>query len=326
MKTVAVAVVASLFAAAAQAQGASGARLRIDKVPTHAVRGLSAVDAKAFQSNVQRVVDAIAAQPMIAQPPAPVCTMLHPWIEQGVSDEGIALANLLIGLPATRKGGVCDSGANTAIDVWINRLKSLFTCGDAVGEETFCTLVALQPGPEGFLVHRGPKKIFYVWNTSDLPLMVPVTREEYLKARERHWARQARELREQYDKLPAQYRTDDSGVRQVEGLLRDVRAELEGLAAADRALPACIPNPNSKADAKTPFWSYGRQCEPGFMLGRPNAAIYRDAPSKAAIRTLVMETTSGRTGAVEPYLYEYKLKLLKEFDFGALARALRPRS
>jgi len=38
-----------------------------------------------------------------------------------------------------------------------------------------------------------------------------------------------------------------------------------------------------------------------------------------------METASGRTGAVEPYLHEYKLKLLQEFDFEALARALPPR-
>lgn len=55
------------------------------------------------------------------------------------------------------------------------------------------------------------------------------------------------------------------------------------------------------------------------MLGKPNLAIYSNAPSKESIRTLVMETDSGRTGAVEPYLYEYKLKLLQEFDFGALA-------
>jgi hypothetical protein len=149
--------------------------------------------------------------------------------------------------------------------------------------------------------------------------MLPATREEYLKVRERHWAKQAREMREQYDKLPAQYRTDDSGIRQVEGLLSAARAELEALSPADRALPACLPNLNSKVDAKTPYWSYGRQCEPGFMLGKPNLAIYNDAPSKASIRTLVMETTSGRTGAVEPYLHEYKLKLLQEFDFGALA-------
>jgi len=318
---------ASLFvtASVAKAQSQTGARLRIDKLPAHAVRGLSATETKAFQAQVQKLVDAVASQRMIAQPPAPVCTALHPWIEQGVSDEGIAMATLLIGLPATRKGGVCDFGANTAIDVWINRLKPLFTCGDSVGDETFCTLVALDPGPSGFLVHRGPKKIFHVWNQSHAPLMVPVTREQYLRARERHWAKQAREMREQYDKLPAQYRTDDSGIRQVEGLLREVRAELDALAPADRALPACRPNLNSKTDAKTPFWSYGRQCEPGFMLGRPNAAIYREAPSKGSIRTLVMETTSGRTGTVEPYLHEYKLKLLQEFDFEALARALPPR-
>jgi hypothetical protein len=309
----------------AQAQVPSGARLRIDKLPTHPVRGLTTAETKAFQSQIQQLVDAVAAQRAIAQPPAPVCTALHPWIEQGVSDEGIAMATLLIGLPATRKGGVCDFGANTSIDVWINRLKPLFTCGDPVDGETFCTLVALNPGPDGFLMHRGPKKIYYVWNQSSAPLMVPVTREEYLRARERHWARQVREMREQYDKLPAQYRTDDSGIRQMEALLAEVRAELNALAPADRAAPACIPNLNSKVDARTPFWSYGRQCEPGFMLGRPNTAIFREAPSKASIRTVVFETLSGRTGAVEPYLHEYKLKLLQEFDFAALARALPPR-
>jgi hypothetical protein len=90
------ALLATLAAVAvASAQAPSGARLRIDKVPTHAIRGLSAADTKAFQSQVQRVVDAVAAQPAIAQPPAPVCALLHPWIEQGVSDEGIAMATLL---------------------------------------------------------------------------------------------------------------------------------------------------------------------------------------------------------------------------------------
>ncbi len=143
----------------AHAQVPSGARLRIDKVPTHAIRGLSASDTRAFQAQIQRLVDALAAQPAIAQPPAPVCALLHPWIEQGVSDEGIAMARLLGGLPATRKGGVCDSGANTSIEVWVNRMKPVFGCGDAIGGETFCRAVALQPGPDGFFVHRGPKKI-----------------------------------------------------------------------------------------------------------------------------------------------------------------------
>jgi hypothetical protein len=40
---------------------------------------------------------------------------------------------------------------------------------------------------------------------------------------------------------------------------------------------------------------------------------------------VVFETTSGRTGTVEPYLHDYKLKLLREFDFDALARALAVR-
>jgi hypothetical protein len=209
---------ASLFvtASVALAQSQTGVRLRIDKPPAHSVRGLPAAKTRAFQTQVQRLVDAVASQRMIAQPPAPVCAALHPWIEQGVSDEGIAMATLLIGLPATRKGGVCDFGDNTAIDVWINRLKPLFTCGDPVGDETFCTLVALDPGPSGFLAHRGRKKIFHVWNQSYAPLMMPVTREQYLRARERHWAKQAHEMREQYDKLPAQSRKDDSGIRQVE--------------------------------------------------------------------------------------------------------------
>lgn len=306
----------------AQAAAASPARLRIDKLPTHTVRGLAPAETARFRAQMQRIIDVIAAQPAIARPPAPVCTALHPWIEQGVSDEGIAMATLLIGLPATRKGGTCDFGANTSIEVWVNRLKPIFSCGDALDGETFCHLVALDPGPAGFLVHRGPKMIYYVWNQSRQPLMVPASREEYLQARERHWSRQARELREQYDKLPAQYRADDTGIRQVEALVRAVRAELDAMAPTERQLPACIPNPNSKADAKTPFWSYGRACEPGFMLGRPNNAIYRDAPLKGSIRTLIFETNSGRTGAVEPYLYEYKLKLLREFDFAALAGAL----
>ena len=74
---------------------------RIDAVPGHPVRGLSAAEAQAFRSRVQRVADALAAQPAIGNPPAPVCTWLHPWIEQGVSDEGVAMATLLIDLPAT---------------------------------------------------------------------------------------------------------------------------------------------------------------------------------------------------------------------------------
>ena len=68
--------------------------------------------------------------------------------------------------------------------------------------------------------------------------------------------------------------------------------------------------------------SYGRQCEPGFMLGRPNHAIPAKARAKGSIHTLVLETAAGRTGAVEPYLFDYKMKLLQAFDIAALAKAL----
>jgi hypothetical protein len=318
-----IALGATLLAAlvAVHGQTPGDARLRLDPVPTHAVRGLSAEETRGFQLQVRRVVESVAANPAIGRPPAPVCTALHPWIEQGLSDDGVAMAQVLIALPTAKRDGSCNHAANTSIEVWINRLKPLFNCIDPIGDETFCTLAALQPGPHGFQVHRGPKKIYYVWQRGSEPLMQPVTREQYLRARDRQWTRQAREAREQYDRLAPQYRTDDSGVRQLEGLVQAVRAELDALPAADRAQPACMPNLNSKVDAKTPFWTYGRQCEPGFMLGRPNAALFRSG-SRAGIQVLVLETLSGRTGAVEPYLHDYKLKLLSEFDFAALARTL----
>ena len=172
------------------------------------------------------------------------------------------------------------------------------------------------------LVHRGHKKIKFVWNRSGESMMIQATREEYLRARERHFALKAKELREAYDKLPVSLRTDDSGIRELEALARAVRADLDALGPQDRGLPACLPNPHSTADAKTPYWSYGRQCEPGFMLGRPNRALYAKAGSRTGIATLVFETDAGRTGAVEPYLHEYKLALLNAFDFAGVARAL----
>ena len=317
-----VALTLALSAGAANAQG--NPRARVDKLPTHAVRGLSPAQTQSIYARMRKLLDHLAAQPAIANPVAPVCTMLHPWVEQGVGDEGVAMGSILIGLPATRRDGSCQTGANTGIQVWINRLRPVFGCMEPIAGEQFCRLIRLDPGPEGFQVHRGPKKIVYVYNRSGAPLMLPATREQYLQARERHWSAQARELREQYDRLPAQYRTDDSGIRSVEELARQARAELQALSPEQRALPACLPNLNGKADAKTPHWSYGRACEPGFMLGRPNPGIFTRAASRAGIETVVFETDSGRTGSVEPYLHEYKLELLRKLDFAGLARALAP--
>jgi len=309
----------------AEASG-MGARARFDPLPAHAMRHLPAAENRAFRAQVQQVLDHLAAQPAIADPPAPVCSRVYPSLEQSVGDEGVPMATVSIGLPATRRDGRCDDWGNTGVEVSVNRLKPLFGCLENLeGLEgaPFCRLIALQPGPHGFDVHRGHKKIIYAYKRSAEAWMKPVSREEYLQARERHFARVAKEQRDRYDALPAQYRTDDSGLRQLDELVRQVRADQAALSPEDRARPACLPDHNHPADAKTPPWSYGRQCSPGMAIGRINdAALYAPARFKGRIETLVFETDAGRTGAVEPYLFEYKLKMLAAFDFDGLGRRL----
>ena len=190
----ALAAVLACLSVSAAAQ--SGERFRVNQLGQPQVRGMSAAEAQALLSHVQRVVDILQAQPQLGRPAAPHCVFLYSAIESGVyPDTGLVGASIAIGFPQqSSRDRTCPKVPADSITVRINDVSKVYSCLDPIGGVERCHVPAFSPGPAGFLEHRGPKSILYLLVPPGRPLVVPLTKERYLKAYESEWLQQLKDM------------------------------------------------------------------------------------------------------------------------------------
>lgn len=157
---------------------------------------MSAAEAQALRGRVQRLVDILQAQPLLGRPAAPHCVFLYSSIESGIYPEtGLTGASIAIGFPEqSARDGTCPKVPADSITVRINDLSRLYTCLDPIGGLQRCHAPAFEAGSGGFLAHRGAKSIHYLLVPPGQPLVVPLTKERYLKAYESEWLQQLKNM------------------------------------------------------------------------------------------------------------------------------------
>ena len=145
---------------------------------------------------MQRLVDLLRSQPQLGRPAAPLCVFLYSSIESGVyPDTGLAGASIAIGFPEqSSRDGTCPKVPADSITVRINDVSRLYTCLDPIGGLERCHVPEFEAGPARFLAHRGAKPIVYLLVPHGQPLVVPVTKERYLRACESEWLQQLRNM------------------------------------------------------------------------------------------------------------------------------------
>lgn len=218
----ALAAVLACLSLSAAAEGSE--RFRVNQLAQPQVRGMSAGEAQALRDRVQRLVDILQAQPQLGRPVPPHCAYLYSSIESGIYPEtGLAGASIAIGFPEqSSRDETCPKLPADSITVRINDVSRLYTCLDPIGGVERCHVPAFEPGPAGFLAHRGPKSIVYLLVPRGQRLVVPLTKEQYLRAYES-------EMLEQLKKIGASDTPLASPEQELERWLREEKPKLVAL-------------------------------------------------------------------------------------------------
>ena len=190
------ALAAALACLSVSAAAKSDERFRVNPLGEPQVRGMSAAEAQSLRSRVQHLVDILQAQPQLGRPAAPHCVFLYSSIESGVyPDTGLAGASIAIGFPQqSSRDETCPKVPADSVTVRINDVSKVYSCLDPIGGLERCHVPAFSPGPAGFLVHRGAKSILYLLVPPGERLLVPLTKERYLRAYESEWLQQLKNL------------------------------------------------------------------------------------------------------------------------------------
>jgi hypothetical protein len=218
------ALTAALACLSVSAAAQSGERFRVNQLGKPQVRGMSATEAQALSSRVQRLVDILQAQPQLGRPTAPHCVFLYSSIESSVyPDTGLAGASIAIGFPQqSSRDGTCAKVPPDSITVRINDVSKVYSCLDPIGGLERCHVPAFSPGPAGFLEHRGAKSIVYLLVPPGQSLVVPLTKEHYLRAYESEWL-------QQLEKMGASDTPPGSPEQELERWLREEKPKLVAL-------------------------------------------------------------------------------------------------
>ena len=303
--TLALAAGLALFQGAGAAQDPP--RFCFDPIKSHPIRGLSEAETREFTARITKMHEFLGSHPDVNAPRPPECTYIYTNTELNSNVvAGAVAASSVIGFMTSAPGRPCPKVDNTSIVFRINDVNKIYNCSMEVGSDRYCTVPDLRPAPGGFLQARN-RTTFFLLLRSREPLLVPVSKEGYLRAWEQEYGR----------KLAAKDVEEDYGRRQLER----VRAALSALPAEKRRMQACWPLP--EAGKEWLQWDPGPgECAPGTGLGKPNPNIVRSTPSPADIESVLVSTVTGRTVGVSVEAHEHKERVLRNLDFEGLARVL----
>jgi hypothetical protein len=282
-------------------------RFRFDPVKVQRIRGVSEAESREFSSRIADMHKFLGSLPDVNDPRPPECSYIYTNTESALNaDTGAVAASSVIGFMTSAPGGPCPKVDNTSIVLRLNDLTKIYQCSMEVGSDRYCTIPDLRPGPAGFLQARGRNTYFLLLRSRE-PLLVPVTKEGYLRAWEQEFQR----------KLVAKEVEEDWG----RGQLERIRAALSSLPPENRTMQAC--RPMAEAGKEWLQWDPGPgACEGSSGLGKPNPANVRSTPSPVDVESVLVSTVTGRTVGVSVEAHEHKERALRNLDFEGLARVL----
>lgn len=302
-----VVVTAAIAVAGAAAGSQTAARLRMDPVKALRIQDVTEAESREFNARIAAMHAFLGALAELREPRAPECASVYSNMEarkNAVAEtvQGGAVIGFMTGPP----GGPCPKVASTAIQIRLNDLRWIYNCPRQLREQQFCTVPAFEPGPGGFQRWEG-RQAFDVWVRSGEPLLLPVTKDDYLRA----WEAE----------MQARVAAGEGDLAWLGKEVERIRARRAVLTPEQRALPACEPLP--EAGKEYLQWEPGAgPCAPGRVIGTPNPRAVRRTPSPVDVETIVLRTETGRVVGVPVEAHDHKLRVLRAFDFEGLVRVL----
>jgi hypothetical protein len=340
--------------------GADG-RFELAYAPDAKIAGVTAAESQQIHAAVRQVAEVFRASPAVNSPPAPLCTRITTYLPPGIELGLEPAPNVSVQVPIEFRNGRCSNITCCGVDVAINSPAPLRKGQEVEG-----------PGAVRVEDEKGPMYAFHrleplasdgayaryrrmvVLSKRTEPIFLPVTREEYLRALEAAWAREALkesagaqrsvddlrtqqpQLREQLarEKDPAVRKLLEDSIRMIDGNLQSfatvaaaagqtqrqelekVRAELAWLAPAERAAQACRP--------ATGGWipSGGGPCEPRRLVWRDNPAFFDRSLGKGAVQLLVISYPP-KSVEESPESFALRERIFATADLAALAAVPR---
>jgi len=282
-------------------------RFRLDPMQIKRIGGVTDAESKEFSVRIEAMHQFLGGLPDVNAPRPPECSYVYTNTESARNiDTGSVAASSVIGFMTAPEGKPCPKVDNTSITLRINDVRRIYLCSMEVGSDRYCTIPAFQPGPAGFLQHSG-RQTFFLFVRGNEPLLVPVTKEGYLRAWENEMLRKqtAKEAEEEW----------------LRGQITRIRAALAALSSSQRSTPAC--RPMGEAGKEYLPWDPGPgPCVPGAELGKPNPRVLLSTPSPVDVESILVATVTGRTVGVSVEAHQHKERALRNFDFAGLARVL----
>lgn len=159
----------------------SGAEGRYERQldPKTSVPGFETSSFQSFRSAVGNVVAQLSAMPSVTSPPAPVCHRLMSYLEI-VRAHGVFSGSVSVMSPIKFENGRCHRMTGGGIEIWLNRMSSVFERNraqvpEAEGGRTHWFV--MQPEFEGNII-RMPKGQVLI--TKGTPLLRPVSGRRYV--------------------------------------------------------------------------------------------------------------------------------------------------
>lgn len=285
----------------------AAARLRMDPVKALRIQGVTDVESREFNARIAAMHAFLGTLAELREPRPPECASVYSNMEARKNAvAGTVQGGAVIGFMTGPPGGPCPKVASTAIQIRLNDLRWIYSCPRQLRGQQFCTVPAFEPGPGGFLRWEG-RQAFYVWTRGGEPLLLPVTKDDYLRA----WEAE----------MQARIAAGEGDPAWLGKEIERIRARRSALGAEQRALPACEQVP--EAGKEYLQWEPGAgACAPGRALGTPNPGAVRSTPSPVDVEAIVLRTETGRVVGVPVEAHEHKLRVLGAFDFEGLVRVL----
>ena len=155
------------------------------------IEGLTAAETREWIRHLDRIGEILAANPAVNAPPDGVCTRLRIWVNQYTHARRYPVDEVAVALPVLyddQKG--CSQISNSGVTVELNDPLGLLrfdgsintdNVHDAEGAMTVVARVGTGPGGRPIYRHKGDRMVILTRGTE--PLLVPVSRERFLRTR-----------------------------------------------------------------------------------------------------------------------------------------------
>ena len=177
--------------------GADG-RFELAYAPDARIAGATAAESQQIHDAVRQIAEIFRAAPAVNSPPAPLCTRITTYLPPGLKLGLEPAPNVSVQVPIEFRSGRCSNITCCGVDVAINSLAPLRKGQEVEGpgavdledeKGPMYALHRLEPLASDGAYARYRRMVVLSKRTE--PIFLPVTRDEYLRALEAAWEREA---------------------------------------------------------------------------------------------------------------------------------------